>query len=301
MTPALLHRLGTFAATLAGILLLTFAFLHWLPGDPAQLYAGEEATAEDLERVRRRLGLDQPLPLQFAAYSGRLLAGDLGHSLRSGAPVSREIASRVPTTLRLAGLSLFIGLALALPAGTAAAVNPGGLWARITDWGCLVLLATPVYWLGLLLILGFSVSWRLLPPGGSEGWAHFVLPSLALGAHTGAATARILKSSLIDVLGRPYLRTARGKGAPPGRVHWVHALPNAAVPVITFLGMETGRLLGGAVLTETVFSLNGLGRFLVTSIVFRDFPCVLGAVLVMAAGVTCANMAADALCALLRR
>lgn len=297
----LLRGLTQFLITLLAVVGVTFLFVHALPGDPAELYAGEEASADDLEAVRRRLGLDRPLLVQVLRYGGSLIRGDLGVSLRSGAPVSDEIASRAGVTLKLTGLATLIGVLWAIPAGILGAVGTRPALARFLDWTGLVVLAMPVYWLGLLLILLFSVAWRLLPPGGSESWAHLLLPSLALGAHTGAAAARILEASLADVLDRPYLLTARGKGATRLRTVLVHAAPNAAAPVITFLGMETGRLLGGAVLTETVFSINGLGRFLVASIVFRDYPAVIGVVLVMALGVSCANAAADALCALLRR
>lgn len=296
-----LRGLGHFLITLAAVLGVTFLFMHALPGDPAELYAGEEASTADLEAVRRRLGLDRPLLAQLVHYSGALLRGDLGVSLRSGAPVYDEIATRLPVTVKLTGLATLIGVLWATPAGLLGAVGTRPAVARLLDWTGLVVLAMPVYWLGLLLILLFSVRWRLLPPAGSDSWVHLLLPALALGAHTGAAAARILKASLADVLRRPYLLTARGKGATRLRAVLVHAAPNAAVPVITFLGMETGRLLGGAVLTETVFSINGLGRFLVASIAFRDFPAVIGVVLVMALGVTCANAAADALCSLLRR
>ncbi len=296
---SLLKRTGDFGITLMGVVCLTFLFMHWLPGDPAELYAGEEATVEDLAAVRQRLGLDRPLPIQFVQYVSQLVAGDLGDSLRSGKPVTMEIATRFPLTLKLAALSTGIALVVAIPGGLLAAARPESRGAKLLEWSGLIILATPVYWLGLLLILAFSVSLRILPPGGSDSLTHLILPSAALGAHTGAATARMLKASLVDVLGRAYVTTAYAKGAPTWRSVVVHALPNAAIPVITFLGMETGKLMGGAILTETVFTLNGLGRYLVTSIAFRDFPAVLGVVIVMALGVTAANLAADALCALL--
>lgn len=295
---AFFRRCGDFCVTMFGIICLTFLFMYWLPGDPAELYAGEEASAADLAAVRQRLGVDRPLPIQFLNYVSELLKGDLGTSLRSGNPVVKEVASRLPVTLKLAGLATAIALIIAIPMGVVGVSRPGNLWSRLLEWGGLVVLATPVYWLGLLLILAVAVSLRLLPPGGSESWTHLILPSFALGAHTGAATARILKSSLVDVLARPYITTAYAKGAPPWRGLILHALPNASLPVITFLGMETGRLVGGTVLTETVFSINGLGRYLVASISFRDFPAVLGVVMVMALGVTAANLIADGLCAL---
>lgn len=293
MTRAL-SRAGDWLIAIVGIACITFVLMQWLPGDPAELYAGEEASVEDVERMRQRLGLDDPVPIRLIRYVAGLARGDLGHSLRTGRPILAEIQARLPLTLALAASSTLIALALALPTGLFIAARPHGVIARALDWAGLITLATPVYWLGLVLILVVSVSWRLLPPGGSDSWAHLLLPSLALGAHTGAATARILAASLVDVLQQPFLVTARAKGAPLWRRVVVHALPNASLPVITFLGMESGRLMGGAVLTETLFSLNGLGRYLVTSIAYRDAPAVLGSVLVMAVSVTTVNALADA-------
>lgn len=293
------YRLVELGSLLLGVALLTFLLLHLLPGDPAQMYAGLEATEAELEGVRKRMGLDRPLLVQLGAYFGRLAQGELGYSLRSGSPVAWEIEARIGTTVRLALFSMVIAAATALLLGGGAALRPEGPLSALLHWAGLVVLALPVYWLGLLLILLFAAGLRWFPPGGDESWRHLVLPSLALGLHTGAATARILHASLKEALSKAYLVTARGKGAGRGRVGWVHALPNALPPVVAFFGMEAGHLLGGAVLTESVFSLNGLGRYLVQSIAFRDYPAVAGCVLVAAVGVTLANAAADFTCALL--
>ena len=296
---SLLRNLTEVTTVLAGVVLASFLLVYWLPGDPAELYGGQEASQRDIERLRQRMGLDQPVWVQITNYAYRLLGGDLGESLRSGKPVSQEIAARLPTTLRLAGLAVLVSLAIAIPAGLASAANPQGLASRLVDWASLTVLAVPVYWLGLILILLFAVTLRWLPPSGSESFAHLLLPALALGMHTGAASARVLQASLDDAMKQAYVRTAQGKGLTPSRVLWLHALPNALIPVVTYFGMEVGRLLGGTVLTETVFAVNGIGRFLVTSIAFRDYPAVAGVVLFIALAVTITNAAADVLCRLL--
>lgn len=293
----LAFRLAELALLLLGVAVATFLLLHLLPGDPAQVYAGPEATEAELEGVRRRMGLDRPLPVQLASYLVRVVRGDLGVSLRSGNPVAGEIASRIGVTGRLALYSILIAAATAVLLGAVPALRPGRRLAAVADWTGLLILAVPVYWLGLLLVLLFAVWLRWLPPAGSGGTPHLVLPSLALGVHTGAQAARVLRASLTEALQRAYVLAARGKGAGPARAGWIHALPNALLPAVAFFGVESGRLFGGAVLTETVFALNGLGRYLVQSIAFRDYPSVAGCVLVAAAGVAVANAAADAACA----
>ena len=292
-------RLAELAFLLLGVAAVTFVFLHLLPGDPALVYAGPEATEAELEGVRRRMGLDRPFPLQLASYLSRVARGDLGVSLRTGNPVASEIASRIGVTGRLALFSMLIAAAAALFLGAAASLRRGRRLATLADWACLVILAVPVYWLGLLLVLVFAAGLRWFPPAGSDGLRHLVLPSFALGVHTGAQAARVLRASLTEALQKAYVAAARGKGAGPARAGWVHALPNALLPTVAFFGVESGRLFGGAVLTETVFALNGLGRYLVQSIAFRDYPSVAGCVLAGAAAVALANAAADAACALI--
>ena len=295
----LASRFAELAFLLFSVAAVTFAFLHLLPGDPAQVYAGPEATEAELEGVRRRMGLDRPFPLQLASYLIRVAQGDLGISLRTGNPVASEIASRLGVTGRLALFSTLIAAATALLLGAAPALRPSRKLASLADWVSLLILAVPVYWLGLLLVLVFAAGLRWLPPAGSEELRHFVLPSLALGVHTGAQAGRVLRASLTEALQKAYVAAARGKGAALGRAGWVHALPNSLLPTVAFFGVESGRLFGGAVLTETVFALNGLGRYLVQSIAFRDYPSVAGCVLVGAAAVALANAATDAACALI--
>lgn len=283
---------------LCGVVIVTFFFMHWLPGDPAQLYAGEQATAEEIALIRQRMGLDRPLIVQFVAYVRNLAQGDLGISLRSGRPVVFELAERLSVTIRLTAASTVISLAAAFILGLATSLNPRSRLAYAAEWIGLFFLAVPVFWLGLIFILLFSVVWRWFPPGGFEDWKHIVLPALTLGISTGAATAQVLKASIHDVMGKVYLVTARGKGASSARTLWLHALPNALIPTLTYFSMEIGRMLGGAVLTETVFAINGVGRYLVQSIAFRDYPVVLGSVLFIAVAVTLANAIGDFMCTL---
>ncbi len=285
-----------FLTALAGVVAISFILMQWLPGDPAEIYAGEEASFEEVEAVRRRMGLDRPLPIQFAQYLSRAARGDLGTSIRSGRPVILELRSRMGATFLLASLALAFAAAVALPIGIMSAAHPRSTVVQAMDWVGLAILSVPVYWLGLTLILLFSLTFRVFPAGGDATIAHYLLPAAALGAHTGVATARVLRSSLADILAKPYLNTARSKGATQARTLWKHALPNALAPALTYFALESGRLLGGAVLTETIFSINGLGRFVVQSIAFRDYPSVLGAVLLMAAAVMAANLAADLVC-----
>lgn len=288
-----LKSAGDFFVALAGVLVISFTMIHFLPGDPAEIFAGEEATREEVEAVRRRMGLDRPLPVQFAQYVIRAAQGDLGTSTRSGRPVVAELRSRMGATLCLGALALLVAGAVALPAGLYSAARPHSALVQALDWLGLALLSVPVYWLGLALMLLFSLTLKVLPAGGDGSIAHFLLPAAALGAHTGIAAARVLRASMFEILAMPYLKAALSKGATNARLIWRHALPNACGPALAYFALESGRLLGGAVLTETIFSINGLGRFVVQSIAFRDYPCVLGAVLFMAGAVMAANLVAD--------
>lgn len=289
-------RLAEFAVVLVGVTVASFLFLQWLPGDPAELYAGEGATDAEIAALRQRMGLDAPVWAQVAGYAHRLAHGDLGDSLRSGRPVSEEIRARLPATLSLACIALLISGSIAIGLGIVTSVAPRSVWSRVSDWTSLSILAIPVYWLGILFILIFAVTLGWAPPSGDESLRHLLLPGTALGLHTGAATARVLSASLADALDRAYTQTARGKGLGERRVLLFHALPNALIPVVTYFATEAGRLFGGAVLTETVFAVNGIGRYLIQSIQFRDYPAVVGVVFFIAIAVTTTNAAADLLC-----
>ncbi|MBO8127031.1 MAG: ABC transporter permease [Firmicutes bacterium] len=264
---------------LIGVSLLVFLLLRSLPGDPALIYLGPDATEAEVIQLRARMGLDNPLALQYLSFLGDLLRGNLGTSLRTGRPVLTELWARVNLTAQLATATVTISSLFGVFLGIFAAIKP-----RLTPVLLLlstVGISTPVYWSGLLLILVFSVHLGWLPPAGGAGWRSLVLPVIALSAATFSALFRLTLNSYQEILHEDYMRTARAKGVSGLRLHGKHGLRNALVPISTFLALEFGNLLGGAVLTESVFSLNGIGRYLVTAIAQRDYPVVQGAVLLL--------------------
>lgn len=289
------RRLATLLPTLLGVVTLVFAFVHLVPGDPVDVMLGESARAADRETLRSELGLDRPLLTQYGAYLAGIARGDLGRSFTFRMPVAAVIAERAPATLRLAGCGLAVAVALALPVGVLAAVRKDTLLDRGSLVASLVGVSMPNFWLGPLLVLLFSVRLGWLPVSGDEGWRSLVLPSLTLGAALSAILTRMLRSSLVEVLGAEYLQAARARGVPEWKVIWVHALRNGCLPVITILGLQLGSLLSGAVITETVFAWPGLGTLLVGAIQGRDYPLVQGCVLVVSVGYLAANLFADLL------
>ncbi|WP_400164453.1 nickel ABC transporter permease [Brevibacillus sp. TJ4] len=289
----IVKRLLQMIPTLFGVSVLVFVLVHSVPGDPARMIAGPEASMEDVELVRERLGLNQPLYIQYFDYVTNLLAGDLGTSLRSGRPVAEEIMTRFPTTVTLTLMSVVILVIVGLFAGIFSATKPNSLRDNATMMFALFGISMPVFWLGLMLILLFSYYIPLLPSGGNGGLQHFVLPALALGLSSSAILARLTRSSVLEVIHQDFVRTARAKGVKEKFVIYKHTLKNALIPIITIIGLEFGHLLGGAVLTETVFSMNGLGRFLIQSIQFRDYPAVQGCVLFIATVFVVVNIVVD--------
>jgi peptide/nickel transport system permease protein len=287
------RRLLLVIPILIGVSLIVFLLIHLIPGDPARMLAGEDATLEDIQAVRHRLGLDAPLHLQYFRFVGGLLRGDLGESLRSGRPVAQELRVRWPVTIRLTVLALVVMILLGVPAGIVSATRPNSLFDNVSMMTALVGVSMPVFWLGLMLMLVFAYYLRLFPTAGNETWRHFVLPALTLGLSSSAIVARLTRSSMLEVMGQDFVRTARAKGLAERVVVYKHALRNALIPVVTVLGLEFGSLLGGAVLTETVFTINGMGRYMVLSIGFRDYPVVQGAVLIFALGFVLVNLLVD--------
>jgi peptide/nickel transport system permease protein len=267
--------------------------MHLLPGDPARLIAGLNAPEEEVIRLRSQLGLDQPLLVQYGRFLGHLLRGDLGTSIRSSAPVLKEITGRMPWTILLAFVSTAIAAAVGIPAGVIAARwhnrLPDYLVSLVTLFG----ISMPVYWLGLMLIILFAVQLHWLPAGGNEGPTSIILPALTLAAFSVALIARMTRSSMLEVLGQDYLRTARAKGLKEKVVIVRHALKNAFIPVVTVIGLQLGILLSGAVLTETIFGWPGIGLLLVDSIFARDYPVVQGVVMMFAVIFTLLNILVD--------
>ena len=291
----ILRRLVLLVPLLFGVSILIFMAMRLIPGDPARLALGAEATQDQVQLMRRQWGLDQPLPVQYAYWIGHALQGDWGRSTVSRVPASEEIALRLPATLRLAAVSVLIATALGVGFGVLAAVRHNSWVDRVSMMLALVGVCTPSFWLGLMLILVFSVQLGWLPSFGQGGVDHLVLPALTLGAGAAALIARVTRSSLLEVMGADYLRTARAKGLAEHAVIARHALRNALIPVLTLLGLEFGGLLAGAIVTETVFAYPGIGLLLVNSIANRDFPVVQPALLLFAVQFVLVNLLVDVL------
>ncbi|BCG57340.1 nickel ABC transporter permease [Paenibacillus sp. URB8-2] len=279
--------------TLLGVSLLCFIIIHSVPGDPAHLIAGVDATDEQVQSVREQLGLDRPLLEQYFNYVSNLVKGDLGESMQSERPVLEEIMTRFPNTILLTVFSVVIMVIIGLFAGILSATKPNSIRDNVTMMFSLFGISMPVFWFGTMLILLFSYYWPLLPSGGSSGFQHFILPSIVLGLSSSGVLARLTRSSILEVIHQDFIRTARAKGVKERLVIYKHTLKNALIPIITIIGLEFGTLLGGAVLTETVFSMNGLGRFIIQSIEFRDYPAVQGCILFVATIFVVVNLVVD--------
>ena len=287
------RRLFLLVPVLIGVSVVSFFLLQLVPGDPALILAGEEATEEVLARIRQEYGLNRPLPVQFLAYLRHVARGDLGISIQSRQPVATLLAQRFPFTLKLAFLAILVSATLGVIAGIVAANHRNSSLDIAALLGSLVGISLPIFWLGLLAILVFSVKLRWLPSGGTGTPAHLLLPALVLGAASSAVIARTTRASMLEVLRQDYVRTARAKGVSDRLVVYRHALGNAMIPILTVFGLEFGYNLSGAVLTETVFSLPGVGRLIVEGIFARDYPVVQGALLVVATTFVLVNLLTD--------
>ena len=295
----LLRRLVLLVPVALGVVTLVFLLLHLIPGDPVDAMLGEQAAPADREALRRALGLDRPVGEQYLTYLGGLARGDLGTSILSRRPVHEALLERLPASAELMAGAMAVALALALPLGILSALRPG-TWV---DTGAMTVaflgISIPNFWLGPLLILLFSVQLGWLPIDGRGGMTHLVLPAITLGTAMAAMLSRMVRASLLEVLAQDHVRTARAKGLSPTRVVLVHALPNAAIPVVTVIALEVGALLSGAVITEAVFDWPGLGTLLLDSIHGRDYPVVQGCVLLIAGLYVVTNLVADLLYATL--
>ncbi len=293
MVTYIVRRLILLLPVLLGVSLVSFGLLQLVPGDPALILAGEEATEEVLARIRHEYGLNQPLPVQFLAYLRHAVTGDLGISIQSRQPVAVLLGQRFPFTLKLAFLAIVVSATLGVVAGVIAATRRNSTLDLAALLGSLVGISLPIFWLGLLAILVFAVKLRWLPAGGTGTLAHLILPALVLGAASSAVIARTTRASMLEVLRQDYVRTARAKGVDERLVIYRHALKNAMIPILTVFGLEFGYNLGGAVLTETVFSLPGVGRLIVEGIFARDYPVVQGALLLVATTFVLVNLLTD--------
>lgn len=268
-------------------------FLQFLAGDPVILLLPMDATFEEIEALRTRLGYNDPLIMQYGRFILRVLQGDFGDSLRHPEKALQLVISRIPATMQLAVLAIMVSLGTAIPIGIISASKRNSLIDQIGIVITVIGQAIPGFWLGIMGILLFSVFLRWLPTGGRGGWEHYILPIITLTAFNAARFARLTRSTILDVLGQDYIRTARAKGLSGMVVLYKHALRNASISILTFLGLQFGQLLGGAVVTETVFYWPGLGRLLVQSLLYRDFPVVFAGVFFIAIIQSSMNLIVD--------
>ena len=289
----LLRRLLLAIPTLAGVLVVVFLLLYVAPGDPVLEMVGERADSATIARLRAELRLDDPLRVRFAHYAGGVLRGDLGRSYVTGRPIVRDIRERFPNTLQLAVAAMVFAAAVGVMLGVMSARRPGGIFDRFAMATAYLGISFPVYWVGLILILLFAVTLRWLPPSGFGRLRFLVLPALTLGSRSVAFLARMTRSAMLEVLGSDYVRTARAKGLRERAVLLRHALRNALIPVLTVLGLDFGYYLTGSILTETIFSWPGIGRYVVNAIARRDLPAITGSVLFLSVVFLVVNLLTD--------
>jgi peptide/nickel transport system permease protein len=288
-----IQRLVASGLTLLGVSCIVFVMVRLLPGDPARVIAGLLASEDEVTAVRRQLGLDRALYVQYGHFLARAVCGDLGLSARTSEPVVREVMARLPATLKLALISTLLATCLGVVSGVVAATHLYSGFDYLVSLATLFGVSMPVYWLGLILIIVFAVQLNWLPAAGADEPGSFVLPSLTLASFSVALVARMTRSTMLEVLGQEFVRTARAKGLREYAVVYHHALRNALIPIITAVGLQFGALLGGAVLTETVFGWPGMGQLLVESIFARDYPMVQGIVLMFSALFILTNFLVD--------
>src|SRR5215468_444752 len=292
------RRILLVVPVLFGLSILVFLLIHLAPGDPVTAQLGIHATAETAERLRNSLGLNEQLPVQYALWLNRVVHLDLGTSLYAHAPVTELIAQRFPTTLALTVASILLSLVIGVPLGVLSATRRDGIIDNVGRVFSIIDVSIPVFWLGFLLILAFAIGIPVFPPGGSVseyGPIALVLPSVTLGASFAGVVVRFTRAAMLEVLGQDYIRTAQAKGLSRFAVNYHHALGNSLIPLVTVVGLQVGVLLSGAVLTETVFSLPGLGLLMVGAVAARDYPMILGTVLFVAVLVVLVNLAVDLL------
>ncbi len=289
----ILRRLLLTIPVVIGVSIIVFSIIRLIPGDPAIAIAGVNATPEYIQQVRDQYGLDDPIIVQYGRFMIDLVQGDLGQSVFSKRPVSVEIGERFPRTLLLASVSLLLATVIGVSAGIVSATRRNSIFDNTSMFVALVGVAAPVFWMALMLQLLFAVQLRILPATGIGGIRHLILPSITLGMASAALMARITRSSVLEVLRQEFITTARAKGVSERMVIYKHALKNALIPVVTVLGLQFGILLGGAVLTETVFAWPGVGRLLVDAILRRDYPVVQGTVMLLAFLFVLINLVVD--------
>ena len=294
MVKYIIRRLIAMIPVVIGITFLVFMIMQLAPGDPVRMILGDSAEPEAIEAMREEMGLNDPVLVQYGRYMVNLLHGDMGTSYTNQRPVAHEVFSRVPATFELALVSAVVSILIAIPLGVVAAVKQNTLFDNLSMVLSLVGISMPAFWLALMLMLVFSLRLGWFPvQGNSDGWRSFVLPSIAIGFMNMAAIARTTRSSMLVTIRQDYIRTARSKGISEGEVIMHHAFGNALIPTITVVGVQLGGLLGGAVLTETVFAWPGLGRLMVQAVNGRDVPVVMGCIVILSIGFSIVNLIVD--------
>ena len=291
----LARRLLLTIPVLLGVATLVFSLIHLIPGDPALAMLGETASQEDVNALRERLGLDRPLVAQYVSFLRGAVRGDLGTSLRTNQPVTMAILERLPATFELALAAMLVSIGFSIPLGIAAAVKRGTLVDHSATTLSLLGVSIPNFWLGPLLAIVFAIELGWLPVSGRGTWAHLVLPAISLGAALAAILARMTRATLLEELREPYVQAARARGASRTRAVLRHAFRNSLIPVVTLIGLQFGAVLTGAVITETIFAWPGIGRLLIQSIGFRDYPTVQGCILLIATTYVGMNLLTDLL------
>lgn len=295
MTIYIFRRLLQMIPVMLGVTIVVFLIMQMVPGDAARLLAGEGATAEQIEAIRESLGLNKPLIQQYLDYLGQVLQGNLGTSMVTNSPVLEEILIRLPTTVELALASIFVAVTIGLLAGIVSATKQN-TWADMSIMiVALIGVSMPSFWMGLMLMYYFSVELGLFPVAGWGTLSHMVLPAITLGSGGAAIIARMTRASMLEVIRQDYIRTARAKGVSETKIIFKHALKNALIPIITVVGLQFGTLLGGTVLTESVFAINGVGQLVINAIRTRDLPMVQGIVLMVSIIFMMVNMGVDIL------
>lgn len=290
-----IRRLLLMIPVILGMTIIVFLILHLSPGDPVDLIVGPNVTPEVYASIRQKYGLDQPLIVQYIKFLSNVARGDLGTSILQQRPVSELILQRFPITLELGLTGLVLSFLIAIPAGVSAAVKRNTIVDYSCMTGAMLGMSLPTFWFGLLLLYFFAYKLRWFPISGYGTWRHLVLPGFAIGLTDAAITARMVRSSMLEVLRQDYIRTARSKGLAEMVVTYQHALKNAMIPIITLLGLRVGWIIGGSVMLEIVFSRPGLGRLMVDSILARDYPVVQGAMIVLTTSIILGNILADLL------
>jgi peptide/nickel transport system permease protein len=291
----ILKRVLLFIPTLLGITLITFVLMQSLPGDPVQNMVGERATPETIARIRKELGVDKPLPVQYFLYLKRISQGELGRSLFTNRTIADDLVQKFPNTLKLALAAMFFASVIGIGMGVLSAVKRGTLWDRFITLVTVGGISVPVFWLGLALMLVFAFHLRWLPPSGmgNGSLVYIILPAATLGTFSLSYIARVTRSSMLESLSQPYVAAARAKGLAEPAVVLKHALKNSLIPIVTLIGLDLGSYLNGAVLTETIFGWDGLGRYALDGIIKRDYPIIMGVVLFGAVVFVAMNLLVD--------